>query len=178
MSNVLIGIIGVILFIGLALAGALILGDDFTSSSATSKAAAITSIMQQTANAANMYELKTGNRIMAVNANTNGSFLVPRFLKLVPTNPHSQIQLGFVDSGGGGNTGLKAEYVYSNIGSDDVAKRICRAIEEGAGAANSDEALNPANITSWANWVAAHKRVGCILNVAWTPAVYQTYIPV
>ena len=83
MSNVLIGIIGVILFIGLALAGALILGDDFRSSTNESKAAASVQILAQIAAAANMRQLKLGAPVNAGLA----SQLSPRFLKSVPTNP-------------------------------------------------------------------------------------------
>ncbi len=83
MSNVLIGIIGVILFIGLALAGTLILGDDFRSSKADSRASAAIQTMTQVANAANMHRVKIGS---APNGGTLGG-LVPRFLKSVPINP-------------------------------------------------------------------------------------------
>lgn len=57
MSNVLIGIIGVILFIGLALAGALFLGPRFQDSTNNSKAAAVVQTMTQLANASNMYRI-------------------------------------------------------------------------------------------------------------------------
>ncbi len=85
MSNVLIGIIGVILFIGLALAGALILGDDFKSANSEAKAAAAMSILQQTSHAANMYKLKTGLQVYSVDT----EFLVPRFLAAPARNPLS-----------------------------------------------------------------------------------------
>ncbi len=84
MSNVLIGIIGVILFIGLALAGAMILGDDFRSASSSSTAAALMSQMKQTADAADMWRLKLG-RTHVPAADT--AFLVPRFLKAEAVNP-------------------------------------------------------------------------------------------
>ncbi len=83
MSNVLIGIIGVILFIGLALAGALILGDDFRSSKNETAAAAGIQTIAQIAAAANMRNLKLGAPVPAGAA----SQLVPRFLKTVPNNP-------------------------------------------------------------------------------------------
>ena len=54
MSNVLIGIIGVILFIGLALAGALFLGPRFQQSTNNSKASASVQAVSQVGNAANM----------------------------------------------------------------------------------------------------------------------------
>jgi hypothetical protein len=81
---VLIGIIGVILFIGLALAGALILGDDFRTASNSSQAATLMSQIKQAADASEMRRLKLG--VSAIPA-TNTEFLVPRFLKVAATNP-------------------------------------------------------------------------------------------
>jgi hypothetical protein len=86
LSNVLIGIIGVILFIGLALAGALILGDDFLSASNSSKASTIMAQMKQIVDAAEMRKLKLG---ISTTPSTDPSFLMPRFLKVVPTPPTS-----------------------------------------------------------------------------------------
>lgn len=60
MSNVLIGIIGVILFIGLALAGALILGPDFLVASNQTEATRIVQSLKQMSDAASMRNLKTG----------------------------------------------------------------------------------------------------------------------
>jgi len=58
MSNVLIGIIGVILFIGLALAGTLFLGPRFQESTNNSKASAQIQAMQQIVNAIDMYRVQ------------------------------------------------------------------------------------------------------------------------
>jgi hypothetical protein len=84
LSNVLIGIIGVILFIGLALAGALILGDDFKSASNASQAAALMSQLKQAADASDMRKVKLG--VSTTPAMTT-EFLVPRFLKTPAVNP-------------------------------------------------------------------------------------------
>ena len=84
MSNVLIGIIGVILFIGLALAGALILGDDFRTATASSQAAAAAQTMLQIQSAVGMWKLKTGQSSIP---NGNTQFLAPRFLKTDAPNP-------------------------------------------------------------------------------------------
>src|SRR3546814_7999702 len=65
MSNVLIGIIGVILFIGLAIAGALFLGPRFQESTNNSSASASVQAVSQIASAANMFEVQEG-RIAAV----------------------------------------------------------------------------------------------------------------
>jgi hypothetical protein len=84
MSNVLIGIIGVILFIGLALAGALILGDDFKTANSAAKAAALMSQLKQAADAATMYRLKTGKgQVPSIETN----FLVSRYLRTAAINP-------------------------------------------------------------------------------------------
>jgi hypothetical protein len=179
MSNVLIGIIGVILFIGLALAGALILGDDFKTASNSSRAAAITGTMQQAAQAASMYQLKTGQTIMATTTTTSGAFLAPRFLKTAPINPYTGGVVNLIDTGGASTSGNQAVMWYSNIGTDDTAKSICRAIEEGAGAANPDASQSVANVDAaggWHAWVAANKRIGCLANRYWVPTQYQAYI--
>lgn len=86
MSNVLIGIIGVILFIGLALAGALILGDDFRTASSDSQAAAAVATAQQIQSAVEMWRLKTGQSTFP---NQDTAFLAPRFLKSTAVNPTS-----------------------------------------------------------------------------------------
>jgi hypothetical protein len=60
MSNVLIGIIGVILFIGLALAGALFLGDRFSNSRTQGEAARYMSEGSQISKAYEMYRINEG----------------------------------------------------------------------------------------------------------------------
>ena len=97
MSNVLIGIIGVILFIGLALAGALILGEDFKTTSSSSKAAQTMSQLQQGAHAISMYQLKSGQQYKI---NDRLIVLMPRFLKSIPVLP----------------TGYSEARVYTNRG--------------------------------------------------------------
>lgn len=84
MSNVLIGIIGVILFIGLALAGALFLGEDFQNASSSAQGAALMSQIKQAADAAEMRRLKLG---VSTTPSTSTEFLVPRFLKVPARNP-------------------------------------------------------------------------------------------
>jgi len=60
MSNILIGIIGVILFIGLALAGALFLGPRFQESTQNSRAAAYVQALSQISSAMALYRLNEG----------------------------------------------------------------------------------------------------------------------
>jgi len=72
MSNVLIGIIGVILFIGLALAGALFLGPRFQESKTNSIASAQVSSMKQLSDAVNMYVVQEGRNDLPQN---DGAFV-------------------------------------------------------------------------------------------------------
>lgn len=82
MSNVLIGIIGVILFIGLALAGALFLGPRFQESTNNSRASAAVQAVSQVASAANMYRVQEGTPAGAITDLTGEGYL-----KSVPSNP-------------------------------------------------------------------------------------------
>ena len=81
MSNVLIGIIGVILFIGLALAGALFLGPRFQEATNTSKAAAYVSQGKQIADAMQMYRVQEGTDVPI---NYPITSLVGSYLKAAP----------------------------------------------------------------------------------------------
>ena len=145
MSNVLIGIIGVILFIGLALAGALILGDDFRTASNSSQAAALMSQIKQATDAADMRQLKLG---VGTTPSIETDFLVPRFLKSPAVNgttnarqPSStwpstywyQPQFNnnlFID--GYREPLLAAKYIVAPIGprSDARARAVCQSISE------------------------------------------------
>ena len=139
MSNVLIGIIGVILFIGLALAGALILGDDFSSASNSSKAARVVQTLQQVSSAANMYRLKTGRPLFE----EDNALLVPRFLKTYPDSPivgatadrRLQVKLAnTINDNAAAIPGAEARYVTVRIYYEGEQSKvdICRAIQEQA----------------------------------------------
>lgn len=169
MSNVLIGIIGVILFIGLALAGALILGDDFRSSRSSTIAATIATQMQQISSAIAMRNLKTGTTISAVNYETNVASLTPRFLKTAPVVPISGAVYRTVDRDGFGRD-MPIHHLQARIGpaGDPVAKAVCREIEAQSGAADPDAAI--AAVTTQTAWTTrvngAGKVVGCFLYTA------------
>lgn len=141
MSNVLIGIIGVILFIGLAVAGALFLGDQFKNVAGKSNGTVIIGQLQQMTQAVEMYRLKTG--VQTVTCQTV-DFLVPRFLKSVPTSPtlrpgdpstsyYRRPQLNndlIVDATPEQAAGHPALYITTNIGNDRKAKDACQAIAD------------------------------------------------
>ena len=150
MSNVLIGIIGVILFIGLALAGALILGYDFLGASASSRAAAVTSQLQQGVQAISMYQLKTGRTMTAGDYNNSGqTLLTPRFLKTMPVNASGGTAVFAQDVSGGLGTG-RAYILVATMPRDATGKRICEAAAEAAGTTPGDASLS-----------MQHKGIGC-----------------
>lgn len=176
MSNVLIGIIGVILFIGLALAGALILGDDFKTASSSSQAAAVVSQLQQTQSAIEMWRLKTGQRTVMTQ---DTSFLVPRFLKAPATNATSfgsSTTTGywrgvFLNNDLDNNINDESKsavagWAMAIIGPVDDAKArdTCLAIEEGQGRSSIPNQRYPTN------------PVGCVLsNFIGTGSYYAAY---
>lgn len=180
MSNVLIGIIGVILFIGLALAGALILGDDFRSSKSSSSAATTVAQLQQIVAAINMSNLKTGTPLLATTYDTNTTLLIPRFLKVAPVNPLNRAGYRTVDVDGFGRA-LPVDHVYTILGlpNDAVAKATCRAIEEQNGAADPDVAIaDVTTVPGWATRIGSSKGVGCFLYTATTEKGWVAFLRV
>ncbi len=171
MSNVLIGIIGVILFIGLALAGALFLGPRFQEATSNSKAAAVSTQLRQIASAINLKELDTGSPMLASNATTNITDMVPGYLKSVPLNAATGHGYNTVDRFG---TSLaeKVDHVFTYVGNDAHARTICKAIERQAG--STDPEASMAIQTEWATGVSARKRLGCFL---YENGNYYAFIP-
>ena len=168
MSNVLIGIIGVILFIGLALAGALILGDDFKSASNSTIAATLMAQMKQTADAADMRKLKLGK---SYTPSTSSGFLIPRFLK---TEAQSPVPLARANPGnyrwaiqfnnniyadGSPEAGTAALYLQAVIGprADAKARDICLNIAQTYGATDVQDT------TALGNFPHPAGEVGCVL---------------
>ena len=94
MSNVLIGIVGVILFVGLALASATFFGPVVKDSIADAKAGGIVRVLTATSNA-----VVIRNREMETitQGSADSSVLVPNFLSDIPVNPISQNPVMMVD---------------------------------------------------------------------------------
>src|SRR3546814_15520869 len=93
MSNVLIGIIGVILFIGLALAGALFLGERFLGTKTDSEAARFIAEGAQIANAYELFGIQEGRYPDAMGAGTT-SPSDAKFEQLVSTGYLKDIPVG------------------------------------------------------------------------------------
>ena len=136
MSNVLIGIIGVILFIGLALAGALFLGPRFQESTNNSRASAAVQAVSQVGNAVNMYQVQEGKAVTdgaltaattspVAPASTNYTELVTgNYLKSIPSNPTGT---GVISIGAGAN----GKVVTMPLGTN--AQAVCEAIHKQSG---------------------------------------------
>jgi hypothetical protein len=130
MSNVLIGIIGVILFIGLALAGALFLGPRFQESTNNSRASAAVQAVSQVASAANMYNVNEG--LTAVDGVVTDASLITKggYLKSVPANPTGGTgapTIATITTGTAPNT-VTSRYVTMALAGN--AESICKAINK------------------------------------------------
>ena len=173
MANVLIGIIGVILFIGLALAGALFLGPRFQESSNVSKASTIASGLSQIAYAVAMKQTAEG---VTVTVEDSSSLLLglktQGYLKAVPSNPLGG-EAGVVNELGQ-NTATPARWVYMSIGLSPSSKEVCRSIERNAGASDPSAYLDAQS--KFDEWAPAHRRTGCFLN--YYSNTYLAYAPI
>ena len=129
MSNVLIGIIGVILFIGLALAGALFLGQRFQDASVDSKAAAGVQAMAQMANAISLMQLddgrpfKTGQSLV----NNPDGPIARGYLKSLPRSPINPLYAPFVVDNDSLADGGDATFVAVTLESSTnaLAEKVC-----------------------------------------------------
>lgn len=138
MSSVLIGIIGIALFIGLAISGAIFLGPQFDAAQAHALAANSLQAVSSVASAANSYRFAKGYAMGAA-LDTPQRLVSAGFLKMVPGNPvmpTSGLYPHFVDGAGvdAANTGNVAlwspRYVFMSIGSDrDLCTMIGRQMQ-------------------------------------------------
>ena len=136
MSNVLIGVIGVILFIGLALAGALFLGPRFSNSKTDSEAARLMTAGSQISKAYELYRLQEGvypdgDATKYASADASQRKLLQLkdkgYLKAIP------------DGGAEGST-VRPWYIDDNkgaaltlIGAGDGSLKICESARKQAG---------------------------------------------
>jgi hypothetical protein len=141
-SNVLIGIIGVILFIGLALAGALFLGPRFQESTNNSKASAAVQVVSQISHAANMSALQEG-RSLSANETIATNLVDKSYLKSMPANPTGDISPFFVDVAGIGNGTGKVGAVIMRLADSGNPKPICEAIRRQTVSLQSGQAWTP-----------------------------------
>ena len=124
MANVLIGIIGVILFIGLALAAVLFLGPQFQQATNNSKGSAAVQVTAQVAQAANLAYEQTGTQMTAA-ADVTAQLVTPGYLKVVPTNPVVAANVPQMMTTAGVVATGNANVAVLNIGTND---QICTQV--------------------------------------------------
>lgn len=116
MSNVLVGIVGIILFIGLALASATFFGPVVTESIDEAKAGGVVRILTATSSAV---VIRNREMEMISQGSNDSSVLVPNYLDDLPVNPISQAPVMMV------NASLQptsdARFVASRMGPDGEA---------------------------------------------------------
>lgn len=159
MSNVLIGIIGVILFIGLALAGALFLGPRFQEATISSKVSAWSQGQAQIAQAVNMREVTEGAKVQAQTdtAAMTEALVKPGFMKTIPVNPVGADRY-YVLRGPNGDFSGNATYVMNGFyATSTIDVKMCVEIARQAGLA-LDADGSPPTLT------APVGRTGCFRN--------------
>ena len=176
MSSVLIGIIGVILFIGLAIAGASFLGTDFMTASASSRAAAVVSHMNQIAQGVQVLQARRGVTLPSSTGSNIGQTLISyKALKDVPVNPVLPGSAYVATNATGGQDATQARLVYTDLGTGQRARNVCFAIEEQAG--NPSAAGVVDTPTSFGPRATAAPRVGCIMDSDLS-SHYVAYAPI
>lgn len=165
MSNVLIGIIGVILFIGLALAGALFLGPRFQESTNNSKAAAVIQSVGQVAAATNLYEVSEGQSYTSSTNEMSGvdDLLARGYLKARPTNPVTYFGVVVLSPGGSfGDARSGWAVMPLNDDGDAVpsseAVRVCRSIARQNGQSVPADGTAPTASSP----LSTGRQVGCV----------------
>lgn len=131
MTNVLIGIIGVILFIGLALAGAMFLGPRFQQATNNSKAMSITQMETQITAAISMKRSEDGVPVVARTAVRDLS--ETGYLKTLPMNPYigeGGLPFRMLYSGDLVSPYFYADIVFVTIGQADGTEDVCKAINK------------------------------------------------
>ncbi len=128
MSNVLIGIIGVIFFIGLALAGASYVGSLVTDGTTQRDSAQIVMSLQQTAGAVKIYNIR--NRSWVPNNFTAVDTMISAgIMKARPTNPTLPGSYPLVVDSTGSLTGNRPTYVIMYLGQSEQARDACIEVE-------------------------------------------------
>jgi hypothetical protein len=157
MSNVLIGIIGVILFIGLALAGALFLGDRFSNTKTQSEAARYMSEGSQISKAYEMFRLNEGTYPDGEPSSTDADYTGAdadrrKLIQLKRGGYLKSIPVGLTTGTGSGNGAWYVDdakgAAFSLIGTDAQHQKICTEARKQAGLT---DAIHACTDTTMAN---------------------------
>jgi len=163
MSNVLIGIIGVILFIGLALAGALFLGPRFQEATLNSKASATVQAVSQIVNAIELRNVSSG-ALTTASPDSLTKLAGEGWLKSIPSNPSGGEAI-FLHDKTASTTG-PAHIVAAMLPRAASSKALCEAVAKNVGSTTTDAELGMPN-----------KPVGCAY-ASGDPLYYLVYATV
>ena len=134
MINVLVGIIGVLLFIALALIGASFLGPRFSQAMVNSKAMSVTQMTSQITMALSM---RRGDEGVPLVARSQLVALVPRgYLKSLPMNPflgEGGFPFRVLYSGDLESSLYYADVVLGTLGHGEEMLQVCRSVNRQAG---------------------------------------------
>lgn len=144
MTNVLVGIVGVLLFIGLALAGAFFLGPRFQQAKQDSRAMSLTQMASQIVVA---MEIKRNDDGTPMPARQSMTVLAQRaYLKALPSNP-------YLGEGGWPFRALYshdlhsslyyADVVFLSIGHGEDTPAVCRSINRQSGISGDEIPVLP-----------------------------------
>lgn len=169
MSNVLIGIIGVILFIGLALAGALFLGPRFQSATVDAKASSVMAAVGQAADAVNMHNLQEGASLQS--GNVISTLATKGYLKAVPVNAVEPTwSYDFRDAAGGSDGSKPAAYADTGLPLGEISEKVCESINRQSGVAlvNGKVPFSNTNPPSTVQ--------GCFRTVSWGSIPFEMFL--
>lgn len=189
MSNVIIGIIGVILFIGLAIAGSTFIGPLITESGAQKNAAVVLNSLSQTAAAARIYKVRTGKYVPITVTNISmlslsiDTLVSSGMLSARPENPFVPEYIPILVNEYGGATVGTPSYVLMWLGDSEQAMKACIEIELQS---NRTDRLNPAVMSQPISFLSrarmdgpgCHKNTNGFGGVGGRPREYLAYFPI
>ena len=136
MANVIIGIIGVVLFILLAIAGAIFLGPQFTAANNNGKAAALVQSATQIASAVNLTNTQNGTTYAS--GVSTSQLVTDGGLKVVPGNTVNTAATGaflLINAAAPASTTAVADTITASLGTGN--KPVCDQIEKQSGGAST-----------------------------------------
>lgn len=183
MSNVIIGIIGVVLFIMLAIAGSLYLGSGLLDAQSSRKATIVLTSGRQMATAVQLYQTRR-REIVPNSLDVGNGLITARMLKSIPTNPVVPANAPFTSDINGSLTSARPGWILMYMGQSKEARNVCLEIERAAGNRDRlDEATMETTIIFLSR--ARPGRIGCHRNQGFfggnggaSAGEYLAYIPV
>ena len=181
MSNVIIGIIGVILFIGLAIAGATFIGPLITEGASQKNAAVVLNSLSQTAAATRIYKMRTGQYAPTA-LNAVDTLISNRILSSRPENPFIAANHPVILDSNGSMSGTPA-YAVMWLGNSEQAMNACIEIELQS---SRNDRLDPAVMSQPVVFLSratpsspgCHRNVGSFGGVGGTPNEYFAFFPI